>query len=151
MRLPAYKDVAERLRQIPGIRTGRGATKEDIAAAENHLRVKFPPSYADFLTDVGWAAWGDLTLFGTGREVPDRFNVLFGQPESDALSSGSRLVIAKARSGRLFVLDNSYDGAYESPVYELQSENDDADASYVSHDFASWLLQQIANPQRNES
>ena len=143
MRLPAYKDVAERLRQIPGIQTGRGATKEDIVAAENHLRVKFPSSYADFLTDVGWAVWDDLTIFGTGREVPDRFNVLYCQPESDALSSASRLVIAKGRGGQLFALDNSYDGAYESPVYALQSKNDDSDETYVTHDFASWLLLQI--------
>ncbi len=150
MRVPSYKELGDALRRNPDVKTGVGATGEEIIDAEARLGTRFPVGYKSFLEDVGWARVGKLSVLGLGRGIPEELNLLRAATTKEVHLPENMLAVARGANRSTFCLDMSYEGPYEPPVYQVDPEVANSMGEYVGHDFVSWLWIHLAEMERSD-
>lgn len=118
-----FDETARRLRETPGLETGRGATEAEIREAEAMIGA-LPSDYRDFLREFGWAAFGPSEVAGLG-DAPHRWlnvvTVTLSERAEGGLSE-SMATFYNDGGGNLFCFYTGPDADDEPTVYCLEHE-----------------------------
>lgn len=149
-----YDDLKRELETDPEIRSGQGATSEEIQNAERALGVPFPSTYRRFLEDFGWLdGYGDR-VFGLGADVPAANDLvretLAERTEFRPYLPPHLIPLHNDGAGNLAALDTKRDGD-DPPVVLWDHEFDeDQEPETEEENLIEWLAQLIAWARQRE-
>lgn len=123
---------------------GSGATRAQIAAAEQELGVTLPASYKTFLETFGWGDVGYKQIYGLGDGVPEYQNVVKStydeRHEVEPPMRHDLVPLANDGFGNHNCLDTSKLVDGECPVVFWNHElGSDQEPELVVATFAAWL------------
>jgi hypothetical protein len=134
---------------------GQPVADATIAAAENALGIRFPPSYREFVKRVGFCAIGPRELYGITRSGLDATSVpsVIFATRSEREAGGlppELLLIEESGGGEMYVLDTraaNSDG--EAPVKMWTPAFHDArDLETLAPDFGAYVLDMARRVKR---
>lgn len=127
---------------------GGGASQHAIAKAEKAVGIKFPPSYARFLSELGGGHFAEQTFFGVQTDGEDRSLDLvwhtLDQRQNGNLPD-THVVIGPYGEEAFFGFDCAARRSNEEcPVAEFPRDYGDIqEPNYFELDFGSFLLARI--------
>ena len=145
----SISDMTNRLLAFNDKQCGRGATPEDIAAAERILGVSFTESYRHFLSDFGWGRFSHQELYGLGSDVPSYAdlirNTLVERSEMEPSLPSHLIPVMNDGAGNHYCLDTAIVKNGENPVVFWDHEQPkNQNPVQVATTFDSWLLDLLA-------
>lgn len=141
-------EMEQRIRTAERVAFGRGASEEEIGAAERALGLTFPKNYRAFLRRFGWGGAEGLEVYGLGRDVPSYLDVV-------ALTQSERTEMTpRLRDGLLPILNDGFGNHYcldltrvrgdDCPVVLWDHTQGAAEVpEEVSGSFVDWILAEI--------
>jgi hypothetical protein len=66
----------------PSALVGRGATEQEIVAAERQLGASFPKAFRSYLGECGYLEYGSAEFYGLGLAFPSTSNWFAGRSRS---------------------------------------------------------------------
>lgn len=131
---------------------GRGATSSEIETAERELGLKFPKSYREFLSKLGWLYCPFVTVCGLGADADWRTNLMaivqswWREVDADIRLPRNLIPVVDDGSGNVYCLDISQMHESECPVvfWDHESfEGADQVPVRVASNFYGWLVNEI--------
>ncbi len=128
---------------------GKGATRAEVAKAQEVLSVSFPHSYRSYLEHIGWGRFSHIELYGLGQDVPHHLdlirNTIAERTEMKPLLPNHLIPVLNDGAGNHYCLDTSAFSGAECPVVFWDHEQtDEQDPEIVSPAFADWLMHLLA-------
>ena len=147
-RVSTYEDLRAAIMARPDLRIGTPATDTQIQAAQVQLGF-LPADYQAFLSDFGWAVFGQWEIFGTGDNVRRRNDVVEITLSERARGTLPSTLVAVMNNGGgdLYCLDtNTVDAEMGSAavVAWLHETSPQEGAEPVADRFSDWLIDLIA-------
>lgn len=144
----SFEKVMRAIRSSKSREHGRGASEEEIRAAERALGLTLRGDYRRFLLELGWGGTRHIALYGLGSDVPRHLD-LVSMTESERTEMHPRLrtdlvPIMNDGAGNHYCIDGSPSGPSEPPMLFWDHELDEEQTpEEYGEDFSSWLLEQI--------
>jgi len=98
---------------------GRGVPDHAIAAAEDYLGLRFPPTYREFVSAVGWCSIGGRDFYGVTRD-----GVAATSIPSVVFATRSEREDGGLPPGLIFVEDSGGEEKFVLDTRELNAEGD---------------------------
>ena len=122
---------------------GRGATEEEVAAAEDTLGVEIRGGFRDFLRRFGWGEISYLSIYGLGIGIPpylDLVQITMSERTEMSPRLPAHLVpVMNDGGGNLFCLDTSANMNEPPVVSWAHDEGESQTPVTIAQDFVSWL------------
>jgi hypothetical protein len=129
-----------------GADIGSGVSDQAIAAAEDYLGIRFPTSYREFVSAVGWCSIGGRDFYGITRDgvaatsIPSVVFATRSEREDGGLPAGL-LFVEDSGADEKFVLDTrELNAEGDAPVKAWTPASDPGSLEIVAPDFGSYLL-----------
>ena len=125
---------------------GSGVSDQAIAVAEDYLGLRFPTSYREFVSAVGWCSIGGRDFYGITREgvaatsIPSVVFATRSEREDGGLPAGL-LFVEDSGADEKFVLDiRELNAEGDAPVKAWTPASDAVSLEILAPDFGSYLL-----------
>lgn len=150
-----YDDIRGLLaeKKLPNL-SGRGASDEEITAAERWMGIRFPASFRSFLSEHGWGYFGSLELIsGLGADIPKEWEAganivrVVTDERSGPLHFPLHIIpISQNGAGDWYALDCSRYIEHECPVVFINHETlvDGFKAEQKAQNFAEWIYSKLS-------
>ena len=122
--------LIKRIQSDPASSFKRGATERQLDAAQKRLGVRFPPSYRQFLLELGCGNVSGFEVYGlvdddfTNSSVPDAIWLTLEERRTNGLDPRF-IVIGALGDGTFDCLDTVHlDGSGEAPVVQVSAEGE---------------------------
>jgi len=142
--MASYSELARRLLGFTSRELGTGASDEEIAAAEQALKIRIEGGYRQFLKQFGWGGVEHLELYGLGG--PPHLDLVrvtqSERSEMEPVLPVHLLPVMNDGGGNLFCLDTQV--ANEPPiVFWDHTGGRDQVPELEAESFVSWLWAQL--------
>jgi antitoxin YobK len=160
----SFDDLRQRIIALQDKAFGKGATTEEIAAAQAALGVRFSRTYEQFLREYGWARIGHqwlspysclaIGVCGLGSDVPSHLELVrmtvVERTEQELALPFYLVPIMADGGGNHYCLDTARMENGECPIVFWSHEADEGQIPQVkSLSFDSWLIAMIDELERD--
>lgn len=143
--MTTFEELRKRLGSHPKKAFGKGATEEEVVAAERALGLSLGGTYRDFLRQFGWGGVAHLEIYGLGRDVPRHLDLVrVTQSERTEMRPrlpGHLLPVMNDGGGNLYCIDTKVEGL--PLVFWDHTLREDQDPEQCATGFAEWLDEQL--------
>jgi len=141
----SFDEVKALMRTVGSMEVGKGASEEEVDAAERILGIAIRGDYRQFLLELGWGGVGCMELFGLGSDVPRHLDLVrVTLRERHDLHPHLRvelLPIMNNGGGDLYCLDTTTSGP--KVVGWWHEEGESQTPTHEADDFSTWLGAQV--------
>ncbi len=146
MGIEELKRALELARVAEGVDLGSGASDRAISAAEDYLGLRFPTSYREFVSEVGWGSIGGRYFYGitpdgvAATSIPSAIFATRSEREDGGLPPWL-LIVEDSGSDEQFVLDTrDLNAEGDAPVKAWTPASDASSLETLAPDFGAYLL-----------